>query len=412
MRRPVLRTLWTRTGLAAVMCCVVAALANAQPPDPPASPWTRAIDAYLTGRDDVVAATLRGVAPGELRVQARQAFDAWMARARAAAGGPKAVDERRLAIRRMQAAAALPLEIVSAISTRTRVSSAMDPYQEVAIDAWERLAEFEEMRLEGPGAPNRAEREAQRAQLQHFRTWWRIGVLQFLANVGRHRDFDRQAGQVRLPRDDNVMRAEFHFLEGMVEEHTARTTRAVRTTSNQGMTSQRYTPAGGRPESPLRVLALMLESAEKSYRRALEAVPAHEEARLRFGRVALDLRRPGDALTRLTPLLRTPCAAVTCGLAALFVGEAHDVRGDLADAATAYARASSVTEIRQSALVALAQLAVRRGDARAGAGLIGHFASGTPLSEQQGPDAWSIYLGGRRQNIGAVLEPLRGAILP
>ncbi len=370
------------------------------------------VDHYLAGRHELVAASLRDIQPGAVRQLSRDAMDGWEARARAAQGGAEAADQRRLAIRRLQASAALPLELVSAISTRTRVDARLDPYQEVAIDAWERLAAFEDARLEGSGSAGRAVRDAERTRLQQFRTWWRIGVLQYLLNVGRHDDFVRHARLVRLSRDDRTMQAEFHFLQGMIEEKTARATRGSAVQSSGGMGADRHATAGGRPASALRELDLAMDSAAKSYRRALDAMPDHEEARLHLGRVALDVRRPEEALTRLAPLLKTPCTSITCGLAALFTGEAHDLRGEADDAGRAYARASTVAAVRQSALVALMQLAVRRGDVRAGTGLVGHFAEGAPLPRHDGPDAWSTYLGGRRQDIGAVLGPLSKAILP
>jgi hypothetical protein len=51
-------------------------------------------------------------------------------------------------------------------------------------------------------------------------------------------------------------------------------------------------------------------------------------------------------------------------------------------------------------------------DAATGARLIGHFAESTPLAAVDGPDVWSVYLRGRRQNVNAVLRSLREAMLP
>ena len=387
-------------GLLALTClsALLAVSAYAQPATA-ASPWTRAVDAYLAGNPEAVTATLRGLAPSDVQRQAREVIEAWAA----AASGPKATEERRLAIRRVQASAALPLEIVTAMSTRGRVGSSMNSYQDIAIDAWERLAAFEERPLEGPGSSGPAIREDERARLQHFRTWWRIGVLQYLVNIGRYRDFARQADQVRLPEADQAMRAELHFLRGMVREHASR--------SVPGSEQSRATDRG-MPSSRLRGAALAQDDAAREYGRALDAVATHVEARLHLGRVHLERKRPDDAIATLAPLLTPTCAATPCALAALFTGEAHEARGEFDRAGAAYARASSRHDVRQSALVALMQLAVRRGSARSGADLLGQFTDGAPLSRRDGPDAWSTYLGGRRQDIAAVLGPLREALLP
>ena len=82
------------------------------------------------------------------------------------------------------------------------------------------------------------------------------------------------------------------------------------------------------------------------------------------------------------------------------------------EAATAYAHAASLTDVRQSALLALMQLAVRSRDVATSTSLIGQFVERTPLAAVDGPDAWSVYLRGRRQNVTAVLRPLREAMVP
>ncbi len=381
---------WQRPPLLALACIATwsyAAPASGQAGATP-SAWARAVDGYLGGAPEQAAAALRDVSPGDARVQARAALDGWMARARAAEGGPQAAAERRLAIRRVQASAALPLEIVSAVSTRTRSAPLMESYQDIAIDAWERLAAFEG-------------RTADRAQLEHFRTWWRIGVLQYLVNVGRYPDFIRQARQVRLTAGDTAMRAEFHFLQGMVEEHDARSTSPVDRNPNRRL-----------PDPRVRGATLTQDDAIREYRRALAAVPSHAEATLHLGRVLLERKRPDEAIDTLAGLVDRVCMSTLCALAALFTGEAHDVQGDFEKAAAAYARASSRQDVRQSAMVALVQLMVRSGDTRSGAGLLGHFAGTAPLAREEQPDAWSMYLSGRRQNIDAVLRPLREAMLP
>ncbi|WP_162271397.1 hypothetical protein [Luteitalea pratensis] len=68
--------------------------------------------------------------------QSRESLDAWMAQARAAEVGVNAHEERRLAVRRVQAAALLPLEILSLLSTRMRLLPPMRAYETASMDAY------------------------------------------------------------------------------------------------------------------------------------------------------------------------------------------------------------------------------------------------------------------------------------
>ena len=166
------------------------------------------------------------------------------------------------------------------------------------------------------------------------------------------------------------------------------------------------------PTSRLRGIGMRLDEAQRAYRRALEAVSSHQEARLHLGRVELERKRPADAIRMLANLRVTPCRAVLCGLAWLFTGESHEATGDWGAASTAYAQASTVQALRQSALVALMQVALRRDAPRQAFELTKQFTSGSPLTRVDGPDAWSEYLTGRRADCDAVLVPLREALLP
>ena len=148
------------------------------------------------------------------------------------------------------------------------------------------------------------------------------------------------------------------------------------------------------------------------YRRALAATPAHREARLHLGRVLLERQQPQEAVRTLASLTRAPCLDAWCGQALLFIGEAHEAMAAPARAADSYARASSAVAVRQSAIVALMHLALRRGDVPAAHALTGQFISTAPLARLDAPDAWAIYIAGRRLDAEAVLAPLRRASLP
>lgn len=362
----------------------------------PASTFARAVEAYAQGETTDVDALLQST-HDDLRTQASAAMEAWLLRARAAEGTPAAAAERHAAIGRLHAAALLPLEILLSLSTRFAVHGQMEAFEQVATQAFDRLVAAERL-PRGPG--NRTSARDERMRLDRFRLWWRLAYMQYLANGGRHREFARLAAQVRPSADGARAVAEYHVMRGMVDEHQARMGLNVVVQAGRSAT----TPG-------LQAMLMALESASGSYRRALEAVPGHPLAQLRLGRTLLDRKKPGEALATLAPLMGIACRTSTCALAALFSGEAHLARGALDEASRAFALASSVVTVRQSALLALVHLATERGDPAPGRALIGHFAEGTPLGRLDQPDAWSIYMSGRRQDIEAVLAPAREARL-
>lgn len=180
---------WRRTCLAIVLTAIAAVRVDAQDAGQ-VSTWARAVDAYLAGAEDSVN-SVPGLSPDEVTTQSREALDAWMSRAHAAAGTVNAPAEWRLAIRRVQASALLPLEILSLLSTRLRLLPPMKAYEDASMDAWKRLG-YDEM---ADALPLGAE---SRARQRRFRTWWQIAYLQFLMNNARYADFREHAPQVHL----------------------------------------------------------------------------------------------------------------------------------------------------------------------------------------------------------------------
>jgi tetratricopeptide (TPR) repeat protein len=386
------------TAVAATLVAASGAIAQPVSP-PPVSTWTRAVDAYLAGDD---ASAILELSPGEVKVQSKAALEAWR---RAVRGGTPAIasmpgrtgDTRRLAVRRAQASAALLVETLVRLSAGARLLGDLSGLEEAASDAWDWLADVDQLGLQ----------DADRERLRDFRQWWQVALLQYLLDARRDVAFQQLRDRIRPAGAPPALQAEYHLLVGMHEESRSRLVvgTAPRRPGDRDMSM------GGRSESRLRVLTLSLDTAERAYRKALEAVPDHEEARLHFGRVAVDRKHPKEALTRLAPLLRSPCTTVTCGLAALFTGEAHEQLGALDEATRAYAQASSVADVRQSALLALMQASIRRGELTSGARLSVHFAADTPLGRARDRDAWNVYLAGQRPDAEPLLQSLRGAIL-
>ena len=267
------------------------------------------------------------------------------------------------------------------------------------MSAWEALPAIERLHLDAFGDDRQARRAEQR-RLASFRAWWRVGYIQYLMNVSRLRDFRTQTSLFEVDESDPPLRAEYTFLRGMGEETMARLSdQPAGPVRGQGATLDGRAPA----------ITLALRSARTWYRRTLAAAPQHPEARLRLGRVLLEQREIDDAVQVLTPLTSNPCTAIACGLAWLFIGEAREAAGTLPQAGAAYSRAASLLGTRQSALLALMTLAVRRGDIAAAYGLTAQLSTTSLLSSLDSADAWSIYVGGRRLDGEAVLAPLRDA---
>lgn len=396
---------WQRTCLAWVAALLLpAAWTGAQPAAAPTPvTWEFVVDAYLEGRLDE-AARLIELSGDEAARQARLALDAWMAQARELGdSGPRARDIRRDIVRRVQASAVLPLEVLVRVSSRAPVSESLAPLEQVAGDAWERLADFEDLRLDLPGDSQRRAREQVRDRLQRFRGRWQVAYVQFLVNAGRHQQADQLIARVRLRPGEAGAQAELWFLKGLIEEFAGRMADNATARSTSWSTM---------PTSRLRGFRTRMDEAHRAYRRALEAVPGHEEARLHLGRVELERKRPSEAIRALANLRVTPCRTEFCGLAWLFTGESHEATGNWGAASAAYAQASTVQALRQSALVGLIQLALRRDNSTQAFDLTTQFTEASPLAALERPDAWSDYLTGRRADADAVLVPLREALLP
>lgn len=383
------RAPWSAALLALLAMLVIGGPpAGAQAP----STWIAAVDAYLAGRDNEAAAVLRMPADA-LKAQAREAQETWGVRARRA-------PQPEAHIRRLEASALLPLEILLPLSLRVRVADEMSALETIAVDAWLRLEQFENFSF-GQSQGRRGE-DGIRPPVAAFRQRWRVALLQYLMNSSRYGEFHNRAAEIRVPADDVVDTTQFHLLRGMVSEAMSRmSTTASRHTGERAVASLR-----------LQDLQAALADAEAAYRRALRATPHDREAALHLGRVQFERGRHDDALRTLAPLLDQPCTTTICGLAHLFTGEIHDTRRMTDDASLAYAKASSHPLVRQSALLALTQLKMRRGESQGGLELTTQFTDGGFLGAQDAPDAWSLYVGGRRADSAAVLAPVREAMVP
>lgn len=372
--------------LAVLLCAVAPTRAQVRQGDDGA--WQAAVDRYLAGDRTGAGILLLQTSRAEVLDSSRRAYQRWRL---ASAREP---DARRLAVRRFQASALLPLDVLIAITGRALAPAHEAALEDAAREAWQRLGAFD-----GRGDPDGV-------RIGRFRTWWRIGMVQHLIASGRFPDVTREAAAVRIADDDATARSSLALLRGVALETRARL--ADEAPAGTTAMSMHRLPLASRIDP----LLMAMETAGREYRRALDLVPAHREATLRLARVAIERALWDEAERVLAPLLGQPCRDTICGLAHLFAGEVREARHDMDGAAGAYARASAVPAVRHSALVALMQNAMRRGNTGGAYDLTRQFATPLALAPRQWPDAWSLYSGGRLIDTDIVLVQLVAAVLP
>ena len=351
--------------------------------------WPTAVDRYLSGGRDQAASLLLASPASELVASSRRAFAAWTP---APAGD---ADARRQLLRRLQASALLPLEVLVAVTGRTLNPAYEAALEDAGREAWRRLDAFDD---EDDGAAA--------AQVRRFRTWWRLGHVQHLIASGRFRDVPREAMAVHPPADDPEAVATLALLRGLALETRARLADEA-PGANVAVSMRRLSTP-----SRLGPMLLAMDDAGKQYRRALEVSPDDREATLRLGRVALERDRLDEAERVLTPLLPGACRDAICGLAHLFMGEVHEARSQPDRAASAYARASAVPALRHTALVAMMQASLRRGNAGGAFDLTRQFGTPAALAARQPADAWTIYAGGQLVEGTRILATLGETVVP
>lgn len=356
--------------------------------------WERGVDAYLEG-DLQQASRVLALQQQALSDQAVERFAAW-----SMAASDFRKDERRRTVRRLQAAAALALEIPQPLTRQGRSGAAL-LLESIASNALKILAAREQPGMAMPADREGRKPDAIRRHMAVFRGRWYVACLQMLLNDRRMTEASATAERIALPDGDRAL-PEAHYLRGLIHEASSRLL---------------HDPGGPRSEEllpPSRVPRIngQLGDAAGWYRRALAASPLHQEARLHLGRVELERRRHASAIEVLQPLRDLQVSTWISGLAWLFTGASYAAVGSLDDARRAFDRASQSPGVWQSGRVSLMQLALRRGDLAGAADTSNAFASPHALRSDNQPDAWLLYVSGRRQDDNAVLEPMREAILP
>ncbi|WP_239490178.1 tetratricopeptide repeat protein [Luteitalea sp. TBR-22] len=348
--------------------------------------WEAAVDRYLAGDRAGAGQVLLQAPAREVTQGARDAYQSW----RIPPGSGD--DVRRLVIRRLEASALLPLEVLI-VSGRSMSATHETALEDAARDAIDRLDPFDEGE------------EARAVSVRAFREWARLAWLQYLVGASRFLDFQREQKNTRPPAGADGVAA-LSLLRGVAIETRARL--ADEAPSASVAMSQRRLP----PTSRVPGMLIAFEEAGRHFQKALDARPEDREAVLHLGRLAFERERHDEAERVLAPLLEQPCRDAICGLAHLFMGEVAEARKQPDRAAGFYAKASAVAAVRQTALVAMMQSSMRRGQAGGAYDLTRQFASPAALAPRQPADAWSQYIGGRLAQADLVLVHLLTGVLP
>lgn len=387
--------------VATVLACVPTVLESSQTPQLRSVPtWESTVDLVIAGKYPDTTAALDVLFASRSRQPLAESVVRF-----AGIASDKAIanEERVVAYRRLKGAALLCLEAL------------LPPSAFVAEDP--RFSELEGALAQSIQALHSAHEPdgISESSVSLFRSWAEIGLAHYVLNSGRLQEAQARLGALKLPKNaPSSMYAEFYLLQGIAQERIAR---LVTVSVFTGPTMNRYGSQSGGGPAPAMASTTRQAQAKSAFMRAgrwydrvLEVEPDDQEARLHRGRIWLDLDRPVTALEVLSPLTRASCVSTSCSLAFLFSGAAHEALGARSEASAAYLRASGDAASRQPALIALMRLAVFRGDRAAGLSLAHQLRDAAPLARGAGPDAWAVYVGGRRPVTQAVLAPLRSAV--
>jgi tetratricopeptide (TPR) repeat protein len=150
-----------------------------------------------------------------------------------------------------------------------------------------------------------------------------------------------------------------------------------------------------------------LRQAEGFFRRALAHQPDMAEAHLRLGRVLALQGHDAEAIAELQQALTRLDDEALEYDGELFIGAAYEALGRYDEAATAYGSAASRFPTAQSPLLALSQLARRRGDRAGALAAIARMFALPPPADGDRQDPWWTYNMAQARNADDLLEAVR-----
>jgi len=154
-----------------------------------------------------------------------------------------------------------------------------------------------------------------------------------------------------------------------------------------------------------------LREAEKEHRAALGADGSLVEARLRRGRVLIQLGQTAEARAEITEALRTAHDPAHRYLGLLFQGRLLERSSEFTEAVRSYREAAALFPEAQAARMALGHALDHLGNIRdSSAELRRAVVDGAPLFER--PDPWAAYFYGQSSRAESLLATLRGEVHP
>jgi hypothetical protein len=234
-----------------------------------------------------------------------------------------------------------------------------------------------------------------------FAAIWRLGQLHLLLFARQLDEVDDRARRDDLKHLPAGLQAEWHVSQGIAAETAARL--------SIGTARVQQTPFGTSAVPRQLWVERNFRSALEHYEAALAADETHLETRVRLGRVLLEVGKPAQARPHLERAATERCLDVVCGLGWLFLGEWQMTHGTPEGARRAYVRASSVLDLRQSALFGLLAATMQTRPALA-IGLTRQFDARAMLGRRSEPDAWSRYLAGHPFGLTTVVQAMRESV--
>jgi tetratricopeptide (TPR) repeat protein len=155
------------------------------------------------------------------------------------------------------------------------------------------------------------------------------------------------------------------------------------------------------------------QTAEWSFRRAIERDPTLVEARLRLGRLLHILDRDAEATTELSLALEQGRAAnhlFVTHLSALFLGEIHEEEDRMDEAVRHYRMAIEVYPRAHTAAVALGQALVRTGDVDTGWLAARRMFDGESELNRAPLDPYAIYRSAQHYQSASRIDQMRAMI--
>ncbi len=231
-----------------------------------------------------------------------------------------------------------------------------------------------------------------------FRATWRVAHLQLLLLSSAWHEVEAKARREDLDHLPPALQAEWHLARGIAVDTAARL--------SLGSSRVQQTPFGTTAMPRHLWIERNQQRAREHFEAAVAADGSHLEARLRLGRLLMEVGDMAAARPHLDRAASGRCREVVCGLAWLFLGDWHMAARAPEAARRAYVNASGVLAVRQSALIGLLG-ATQQARPAVALELTRQFDAEAMLGQLAAPDAWAQYLAGRPFGWTQVVETLR-----